>query len=235
MRVLAVGCHPDDLEINCYGTLARYSERGDDVFVCNVANGCMGHMVIPPDELKVIRRKEAEKAASLIGAKEYFCLDVNDLEVVSYDKELINKMIDVIRQTKPDVIITQYPNDYQRDHNETSALVFNTSFMASIPHYVTKFPVHPKLVPIYYMEPSSGNSFVPTDYVDISATIEIKLQALSCHESQIKWLADHVGKDVVATARAASMYRGKLSQVKYAEAFVRCDHALKMTTTRLLP
>lgn len=235
MRILAVGCHPDDLEINCFGTLAKYVKRGDDVFICNVANGCMGHMIIPPDELKVIRRREAENSARIIGAKEYICLDVNDLEVVSYDKDLINKMIDVIRYTKPDVIITQYPNDYQRDHNETSALVFNTSFMATIPHYLTKYPVHPKMTPIYYMEPSSGNSFVPDDYVDITDTIDLKLEALACHESQIKWLSEHVGKDIIATTRAASVYRGRLSQVKYAEAFVRCDHVLRMTASRLLP
>ena len=235
MVVLAIGCHPDDLEINCFGTLARYVRQGDEVFVCNVANGCMGHMRIPPKELAPMRKGEAANAAKMIGALEYFNLDVNDLEVVSYDKDLINKTIDVIRYTKPDVIITQAPDDYMRDHNEVHELVFNASFMSSIPHYETEYPVHPKIPPLYFMEPSAGNSFVPTDYVDITETVEKKLEALSCHKSQVEWLRDHVGKDVLETTRASATYRGRLCGVRYAEAFVRCDKVLRMTPSRLLP
>ena len=55
MKVLAVGCHPDDLEIACSGTLRKYVEQGAEVYMCHVANGCLGHVVIEPDELRVIR------------------------------------------------------------------------------------------------------------------------------------------------------------------------------------
>ena len=235
MKVLAIGCHPDDLEINCFGTLARYVQRNDEVFICNVANGCIGHMKIPPGELSLIRRKEAENTAKTIGAHEYYNLGVDDLEVNSDDKELINKTIDIIRVIKPDVIITQAPDDYMRDHNEVYKLAFNSSFMSSIPHYITEYPVHHKIPPIYYMEPAAGNSFVPTDYVDITETLELKLQALACHKSQIDWLKDHVGKDVLEATRATAMYRGRLCGVRYAEAFTRCNKVLRMTPSRLLP
>jgi len=235
MKVLAIGCHPDDLEVNCFGTLARYIQRGDDVFVCNVANGCMGHMKILPKKLVSIRMKEAEKAVKVIGAREYFNLGVNDLEVVSYDKELINKTIDIIRYTKPDVIITQAANDYMRDHNEVHELVFNAGFMSSIPHYKTKHPVHPIIPSIYFMEPSAGNAFIPTDYVDITETIELKLEALKCHKSQLDWLMEHVGKDILKTTRANATFRGRLCSVSYAEAFLRCDRVLRITPSRLLP
>ena len=45
MIVLAVGCHPDDLEISCGGTLRKYVEQGADVYMCHVANGCHGHEI----------------------------------------------------------------------------------------------------------------------------------------------------------------------------------------------
>lgn len=235
MRILAVGCHPDDLEINCYGTLLRCIDQGDDVFVCNVANGSQGSMALEPKDSASVRLKEAQKAAELIGAKEYICMGVNDLEVDSRNWDTINAMIDVIRITRPDYIITHGGNDYQRDHNEVHDLVFNTSFMSSVPHYRTKHPCWEKIPSLYYMEPSSSNDFIPTDYVDITSTIDRKMEALACHESQVKWLMDHVGKDVLMTTRGTAIMRGRLCQTKYAETFRRCSDVLRMTASRLLP
>ena len=79
MRVLAIGCHPDDLEIACSGTLRKYVEQGADVYMCHVANGNQGHVVIEPDPLAKIREKEAEAAGKFIGAKEVFNMDVGDM------------------------------------------------------------------------------------------------------------------------------------------------------------
>lgn len=235
MRILAIGCHPDDLEINAFGTLARCVQRGDDVVICGVSNGCCGSMTLPPEEISRIRLAEAHKASKVIGAKDYINLGINDVEIDSRDKELINKMVDVIRMVKPDMIITQYYDDYQRDHNDVSDLVFNTSFMATIPNYRTRYPYHEVIAPIFFMEPSASNAFVATDYVDITNVIELKMEALACHESQIIWLRDHVGKDVMASTKAGAMYRGRLCMVPYAEAFLRSNQVLRMTPFRLLP
>ena len=75
MNILAIGCHPDDLEIACAGTLAKYAARGDRVIMCHVANGNLGHAVIMPEELREIRMKEAENAAKIIPVS-YTHLDV---------------------------------------------------------------------------------------------------------------------------------------------------------------
>ena len=61
MNILAIGCHPDDVEIACLGTLAKCVKRGDKVIVCHVSNGNLGHVIIPPDELAAIRKNEAKK------------------------------------------------------------------------------------------------------------------------------------------------------------------------------
>ena len=235
MRVLAVGCHPDDLEIHAFGTLIRHIKRGDEVIICGVANGCMGHMVIMPKELAAIRVKEAQDAAKLIGANEYINLGVDDLAIDSRNETLYKKMIDIIRYARPDVIITHSANDYMRDHNEVHELAFNAGFDSSIPHFITEHPVHPEIASMYFMEPSASNDFAATDYVDITDVMELKLEALSCHKSQIKWLKDHDDNDVIDNTRAAARYRGKLSKVKYAEAFKRCDRVLRMNTFRMLP
>ena len=67
MNVLAIGCHPDDVECGCSGTLAKCVKRGDKVIVCHASTGNLGHVVIPPEELIKIRANEAKKAGALAG------------------------------------------------------------------------------------------------------------------------------------------------------------------------
>ncbi len=67
MNVLAIGCHPDDVEVGCSGTLAKCVKRGDRVIVCHASTGNLGHVVIPPDELIKIRANEAKEAGKLAG------------------------------------------------------------------------------------------------------------------------------------------------------------------------
>ena len=66
MRVLAIMCHPDDMELSCSGTLIKYKKQGHDVIACHAANGNMGHVIIQPDELRQIRIAEAKKVIRAI-------------------------------------------------------------------------------------------------------------------------------------------------------------------------
>ena len=68
MNVLAVGCHPDDNELLCAGTLARCAKRGDRVFMASIMNGNTGHRTIPPERLGAVREREMRASARIIGA-----------------------------------------------------------------------------------------------------------------------------------------------------------------------
>ncbi len=235
MDILAVGCHPDDLEIGCGGTLARFAQAGHRVTMCHVANGNMGHVVLSPEELRLIRKAEAQSAGKVLGALEVVSFDIPDLEVNAALPEIVNRMVDLIRRTQPDLIITQSPDDYMKDHVEVSKLVFDASFTASIPHYATPSPGVAKITPLYYMDTVAGVNFIPTEYVDITATIETKLHALDCHESQIRWLKDHDHIDFLDFVRSISRFRGGQCGVDYAEGFRPCLTWPRLTTKRLLP
>ncbi|NMC37132.1 MAG: hypothetical protein GYA41_02280 [Bacteroidales bacterium] len=235
MKVLAVGCHPDDLEIGCGGTLALYAGKGHEVFMCHVANGDMGHAVILPGELAEIRTAEAESSGQVLGAKKVFNLNVPDLFVNSHDEDQVRKMVEVIRLVQPDVIITHYPDDYMRDHCETSKLVFNASFSSSIPHYETETAHWQFIAPLYYMDTLAGVGFLPEEYTDITGTLETKLRALEKHESQLKWMRDHDGIDFTDFVRTASKFRGLQCGVTYAEGFRSCKTWPRLSTKRLLP
>ena len=234
MNVLAVGCHPDDMEINCAGTLAKCVKRGDNVTVCHVANGNMGHEIIEPDELREIRIGEAKKAGSLAGIKVVTC-DIGDCLVYEGRKEQRDIMVDIIREADPDFIITHAPTDYMPDHLAVSRLVFDASFVASVPHYKTKVMKASKVTPIYYMDNLAGLGFTPTHFVDVTEEIDLKLEMLECHESQLKWMRDHDHIDFADFVKTCAKYRGFQSNCAYAEAFSECLVYPKVLPARLLP
>lgn len=235
MNILGIGCHPDDLEITCYGTLAKYVKLGHNVAVCHVANGNLGHVEIMPDELRDIRFKEAEAAAKVIGATHY-SIDIGDLYVTPENDELIRKLADVVRTVQPDLIITHYEHDYMNDHFNTYLAAYRASFAASCPHFDLSATTPPAPVcPIYHMDTSYGVGFIPTEYVDITDTMDLKLEAISCHQSQLVWLRDHDGVDTLEASRAEATVRGYQCGVKYAEGFRPNINYLRMTTKRLLP
>ena len=232
MNVLAIGCHPDDIEISCSGTLAKCVKRGDKVTVCHVCNGNMGHEIISPEELRKIRIAEAKKAGSLAGI-EVVTIDIGDLLPNGCDFNQRDKIVELIKDTQPDFIITHSPNDYMPDHREVSKLVFDASFAASVPHYGA--PGKSAVVPLFYMDNLAGMNFTPTEYVDITDEIDLKIEMLECHESQLKWMRDHDGIDFAEFVRSCSRLRGIQCNAGYAEGFTQELSWPKVVARRLLP
>lgn len=232
MNVLAIGCHPDDIEIACSGTLAKCVKRGDKVTVCHVANGNMGHEIIKPDELREIRREEAKKAGLLAGI-EVVTIDIGDLLVNGADISQRDKIAELIIKLQPDFIITHSPTDYMPDHTAVSKLVFDASFTASVPQYCNGGKA--AVVPIYYMDTLAGMNFNPTEYVDITDEIDLKIEMLECHVSQLKWMLDHDHIDFAEFVRTCSRFRGIQCGVGYAEAFTQEYVWPKVVPKRLLP
>jgi len=234
LRVLAVGAHPDDLEILCGGTLARFCRDGHDVVMCHVTSGDRGSYVGTSAEVAAIRDGEAQRAAEICGA-EHATLGLHDGEVNAADPAQQRLVIDLVRETRPDLILTHHPGDYMSDHNEVARLVFDCSFHATLPLLETDRPHHSTVTPIYYMDSVMGLGFQPTEYVDVSDVIETKTSMLEAHQSQLVWLRDHDGVDIVEQMRVATRFRGLQCGAQYAEGFIPCLTWLRGTTRRLLP
>jgi LmbE family N-acetylglucosaminyl deacetylase len=234
VRILAVGAHPDDLEILCAGTLARWAREGCEVWMSHATTGDMGSFVLAGEQISRVRLKEAGRAAQVIGAT-HRCLGLGDGEVNAADPAQKALVVDLVREARPDVIVTHAPNDYMGDHNETSKLVFECSFYATFKNLETDRDRHELVTPIFYMDTIAGLGFVPTEYVDITDTIDTKAAMLAAHQSQLVWLRDHDGVDIVEEMRTAARYRGQQCGVRYAEGFVQCLTWLRGTTRRLLP
>ena len=234
MNVLAIGCHPDDIEIGCGGTLRKYADRSDRVFICHVANGNMGHPSIMPEELRNIRAQEAQMGGAILGA-EVISLDIGDLKVkTDYDSK-IKELVKIIRATRPDVIITHSPSDYMVDHIAVGQMAFDASFSATVPHFLPESPFHKVFPVIYHMDNLAGVNSLPTEYVDISDTMEQKINALECHKSQVKWMREHDNIDLSEFVRVTARFRGLQASVQYAEGFTQHIAWPRITAQRMLP
>lgn len=229
LRILAIHAHPDDVELQCAGTLFRLKDLGCQVTIATMTAGDLGSAELPPDEISVVRQAEARKAAGLLGA-DYVCLGFHDLSIDVNDAAR-RRVVEAVRRANPDLVMTAPPVDYMSDHEATSRLVRDACFAASVPYYRTHQwePAEPtaRIPYLYYVDAISGIDYYGQPLkahalIDISAVIERKLEMLACHESQRTWLRRQHGLDeYLEGCRRWSAERGKELGTAYAEGFTQ--------------
>ena len=235
MNILAIGAHPDDIELTCSGTLARYAEQGDTIVIGVFTSGNMGDLQVPPDELGRIRKTEAEASAALIGAR-LLWQGVTD-ELVFPNEAQRRLMIDLMRQADPDVIFTHSPNDYHPDHRYVSQLVFDSYFQKGLPHLPEQKHAACRFAraPVYYVDNIGGIEFAPTEYVDVTPVMETRRRMLECHQSQIKPMRELAHTDLLETMEVQARFRGLAAGCRYAEGFRKLEAFQRGLTQRVLP
>jgi LmbE family N-acetylglucosaminyl deacetylase len=160
--ILAVGAHPDDIELGCGGTLCRAAELGARVIAVFLTKGELSGDA-------EIRMRESREALSVLGVKEVFFGDFPDSEIPNG-----RKSIDFLEQFfikyQPDVVLTHTVNDVHQDHRQAGWLS------------ITAFRNARKV--LAYETPRVTPSFTPSYFVDISSCVDSKWTALKCHLSQ---------------------------------------------------
>lgn len=214
-RILAIGAHPDDVEIYCAGTLARFRRSGAEVHVAVVCRGDRGGAV-PPEPLAKERQAEARAAAAILGATPHF-LGLADGEV-GLEAEHSMLFLELVRRVRPDLLLTHGPTDYHDDHVRTGKLALTASWQGSNPGYETADPPLGGPVPVLYFDNLAGIAFEPTHLIDVSDFMDIKARMFDCHRTQIARSATgrHRLQDV---AEAMARLRGEQCGVRHAEGF----------------
>ncbi|MBN1262396.1 MAG: PIG-L family deacetylase [Anaerolineae bacterium] len=232
-RVVAIGAHPDDVELWAGGTLARYRQAGSEVWLASVSRGDKGSRLLSREETIRVRRAEAERAAATIGAH-YADLEALDSEVF-VTHELRRAVVALLRETAPHVVITHAPDDYHPDHRATSALVSDAAYVATSFGYATSRPALPEAPVVYHMETYLGIGFLPELYVDISGVIDVKREMLQQHQSQFDQLQARTAANPLEDMLLLARLRGRQCGVAYAEGF--CLHRVypHVRAQRLLP
>ncbi|CAN5862104.1 PIG-L family deacetylase [soil metagenome] len=226
-RILAIHAHPDDIEFQCAGTLALLRRAGCHLTLATMTPGDCGSAKLDSEAIAEIRRAEAKAAADVIGA-DYLCLEFRDLAIFN-DDESRRRVVEALRRTRPDVVLTAPKADYLCDHESTHLLVRDACFIAPIPNYATRqwepAPPLPRIPHLYFVDSIEGvdreGQPVPADFwVDASAVFDQKSAMLACHASQRDWLLKQHGIDeYLDSQRKWSEHRGLEIGVSHAEAF----------------
>jgi LmbE family N-acetylglucosaminyl deacetylase len=204
LKVVCVGAHPDDPESGCGGTLARYATAGHQVTAIYLTRGEAGIPGKLHDEAATIRTAEAEAACKILGTKAIFAGQIDGATEVN--RERAKALLELLATEEPDVVFTHWPIDTHPDHQAASLLTLRAYLGAS------------KRFALYFFEVNSGSQtlgFVPTAYVDITATRERKKQALFAHRSQDGERIYSKHHEVMET------FRGRELGVAAAEAFAQ--------------
>lgn len=203
-RLLYVGAHPDDADLGCGGTAIRLLREGRQVMFVSMTNGNSGHMSQSGGTLARRRAEEARRVGEFLGLR-YLVLDNEDGELVA-TLENRRRLITMIREYQPTVIVTHRLNDYHADHRNTSLLVQDAAYLVAVPNICSMTPCLSYNPVILYSEDSfqKPTRFTPDLIVDITQVFEMKMQMLTFHESQFfEWLpyVDHLEKEVPTGAK----------------------------------
>ena len=253
LRVLIIGAHPDDPDVTAGATAALYARAGHTVKFLTVTNGDTGHHEIGGIELARRRRAEAQASAGTAGISEYQILDnhCGELEpTIAIRKTIIR----IIREFRPDLIITHRPYDYHPDHRYTSQLVMDASYIVTVPNMVALTDIVDAPLRICYMYDrfTKPYPFQADIVVDITSAMATKSDMMHCHTSQMyEWIPfnrgilDQVpagegerqrwldGQRLPANEEIANKYRERLvdlygsergAKIRYAEAFEACEY-----------
>ena len=189
MTILCIGAHPDDCEFRCSGAASLFARRGDNVVIASVTDGRSGHHDMTAEEVAATRMKEAADAASVIGAASRI-LGAPD-GALEPNLEMRWKIIRLVREVKPDIVITNRPNDYHPDHRYTALLVQDSAYMFMVPHVVPEAePLEYNPIILYWMDNFQyPRAFKPDVVVDIDEVLDTKIAILHAHTSQVyEWL-----------------------------------------------
>lgn len=188
MNILMIAAHPDDNEFRCSGLAMKYLQDGHRVRFLSMLNGCGGHHILGPDEIKERRRLEVEEVKKLTGL-EYDIWDIPDCTLVA-DLPTREKLIRYIRAFNPDLVICHRINDYHADHRNSGLLVQDAAYLLIVPNYLPDAPAMKKSPVILFNEDAFKNPpFCADIVIDIDDVVEKKFRLADKHVSQVyEWL-----------------------------------------------
>lgn len=249
VRIIMIGAHPDDCDVNSGGTAAIFAKMGYAVKFLSVTNGDAGHQTMKGVALAKRRYAETQEVAKRLGVK-YDVLNNHD-GLLMPTLEVRMQIIRKIREWNADVVIAPRPNDYHPDHRYTGVLVQDAAYMVSVPNLAPDVPALKKNPVFLYFQDNfqRPNPFRPDIAVDITTVSDQKVFALDAHVSQVyewlpwigqylnevpagkaerlKWLATKWIEPItpaIQTSLVKWYGEEKAAQVKFAEAFEICEY-----------
>jgi LmbE family N-acetylglucosaminyl deacetylase len=188
-RLLCIGAHPDDCEIQTSGLAALWTGNGGAARFLSLTDGSAGHQELAGAKLAAIRRSEAHAGAGAVGADSVVFDNLDGSLLPSLENR--QKVIRAVREFGPDVIVTHRTNDYHPDHRYTGVLVQDACYMIMVPNVAPTVPVPDRAPVVIFMADKFTKPYpIQADLVfDIDPVIDKKLDSITSHASQMQeWL-----------------------------------------------
>ena len=180
--ILAFGAHPDDVELGCGGTIAKAVSKGKKVGIIDLTRGELGTR-----GNKEIRQKEANEAAKILGVKFRENLNLQDGFILN-DRESQEKVIQVLRLYKPEIVLCNAVKDRHVDHSRASDLVSSSCFLSGLEKLKTikgKNFLNDSWRPRHVFHYIQWEDLSPDFVLDISGFLKIKMKAVKAFKSQV--------------------------------------------------
>jgi LmbE family N-acetylglucosaminyl deacetylase len=178
-RVLVIAAHPDDELLGCGGTIALHARAGHCI---TIVIACEGESLRYAAQGGVGQPEHTQRAASTLGVHDVRLVGFPDQRLDTMTlTEIIAPLERVVRQVRPQIVYCQYGGDINRDHE----LLFKAALVATRP---TELDIQS----VYAFDTASSTewafprSFTPDTWVDISETLEQKIAAMACYESEVR-------------------------------------------------
>ena len=219
--ILAIGVHPDDIELGCGGTIAHHMKLGKSVAFVDLTQGELGSRGSAK-----LRLEEAEKAKNYFGIEHRENLGMAD-GFFQHTKENIIKIVEVVRKYKPEIVLANALSDRHPDHGRAAKLIADACFTSGLRMVETtrdgKSQTHwrPKAVYHYIQD----HNLKPDLVIDISDSIDEKMEAIMCFSSQFydpeskEPKTPISGKDFLDFVKAKAASYGRHIGVEYGEGF----------------
>lgn len=189
VNILAIGVHPDDVELSCAGTLLRHADLGYTFGLLDLTRGELGTRGTPE-----IRTREAFAAAKKLGAKFRENLDLPD-GFIRNDEATLRKIISAIRDCQPDIVLANALSDRHPDHGRSAGIIADACYYSGLAKIKTnnlEGAEQPKWRPQAVYHYIQDRNRKPDLVVDITAHFERKMEAINCYESQFN---DHAANE----------------------------------------
>lgn len=194
-RILAIGAHPDDVELGCGGTLAKYAKEGADIFVLFLTKGEM-----LSNNNGVDRVQESMRALSVLGIQHFEFGNLRDTKIYEELQKAISVIENFCQKLNPQRVYTMSESDSHQDHwatyMATTAACRNVSQL------------------LCYETPSTSSSFTPNIFENLTTFLELKVEAIMNHNTQQK--KPYMSRDAIVIR---AKFRGLQTNVEAAEAF----------------
>lgn len=178
--VMAVGAHPDDVELACGGSLARLAAAGRRVGIVDLTAGEMASRGSVAQ-----RREEAARAAGALGAAWRTCLELPDGGLAAHDPAQQSAVVAVLRRAQPRAVLAHHGGDPHPDHRQAAELMRRASFLAGVGRFGAELgpPWRPALLLAF---PGPRQLLTPHLVVDVTSFRAAKRAAVTAHESQFE-------------------------------------------------